>query len=176
VAEQERSYWCGPTAMQMIAWGWRNKYRTQDNWARKLGTTSSGTSMTSMVTVTNKKTGWDLPDYSGPYVALDISHVSFDAWQLMVMDHVVVQRAPIILHVQLLKTYFSYLDHNGSGHFQVGRGYDKRGDKPDLIGYFEPWNQQRFHPDEPYIERLQWRQSYKTYRATLAHYQHNVGV
>jgi hypothetical protein len=176
VAEQERNYYCGPTAMQMIAWGWQGKYKSQDSWAKKLGTTSGGTSITSMVAVTDKRTGWDRPDFSGPYVALDIAHVSFDSWQLLVMDHTVNQRAPMILHVQLLKTFFPYLDHDGSGHFQVGRGYDKRGDKPDLVGYFEPWNQQRFHPDEPFIERVQWRQSYRTYRATLAHYQHNVGV
>jgi hypothetical protein len=176
VAEQERNYWCGPTAMQMIAWGWKGKYRSQEHWAKRLGTTSSGSSITALVRVTNERTGWDLPQYSGPYIALDVKNYSFDAWQLLVMNHVFVQKAPMILHVQLLKQFFAYLDHDGSGHFQVGRGYDKRGDKPDLIGYFEPWNQQRFHPDEPYISRLQWRQSYRTFRATLAHYQHNVGV
>jgi hypothetical protein len=176
VAEQERNYWCGPTAMQMIAWGWKAKYRSQDHWARVLGTTSSGTDMRQMIRTTNQRTGWDRPDYAGPYIALDIRHYTFDAWQLLLMKHVVDLRSPVILHVQLLKEFFPYLDHDGSGHFQVGRGYAERGAKPDLIGYFEPWNQQRFHPDEPFIARLQWRQSYRTYRATLAHYQHNVGV
>ena len=176
VAEQERNYWCGPTAMQMIAWGWKGKYRSQDHWAGKLGTTSRGSSISALVKVTNAKTGWDQPQFAGPYIALDVKQYSFDSWQLLVMKHVVDLHAPLILHVQLLKTYFPYLDHDGSGHFQVGRGYDKRGDQPDLIGYFEPWNQQRFHPDEPFIERVQWRQSYRTFRATLAHYQHNVGI
>jgi hypothetical protein len=92
------------------------------------------------------------------------------------MKHIVDFRAPLILHVVLQKQFFPYLDHDGSGHYQVGRGYDKAGDKPDLIGYFEPWNQQRFHSDEPYIARVQWRSSYQTYRATEAHYQHDVGV
>jgi hypothetical protein len=176
VAEQERTYWCGPTAMQMIAWGWKGKHRSQAHWAERLGTSSSGSSITAMVRVTNDRTGWDLPEYAGPYIALDVKHYSFDAWQLLVMKHVVDLRAPMILHVQLLKQYFPYLDHDGSGHFQVGRGYDKRGGQTDLIGYFEPWNQQRFHPDEPFIARAQWRQSYRTFRATLAHYQHNVGI
>ena len=176
VAEQERNYWCGPTAMQMIAWGWKGKPRSQEHWAAKLGTTSSGSSISALVRVTNAKTGWDRPDYAGPYLAIDVLHYSFDSWQLLVMKHVVDLRSPMILHVQLLKQFFPYLDHDGSGHFQVGRGYDKRGAKPDLIGYFEPWNQQRFHPDQPFIARLQWRQSYRTYRATLAHYQHNVGI
>ena len=176
VAEQERNYWCGPTAMQMIAWGWKGKYRSQEHWAQRLGTTSGGSSITAMVRVTNDRTGWDLPQYAGPYIALDVKHYSFDSWQLLLMKHVVDLRAPMILHVQLLRQFFPYLDHDGSGHFQVGRGYDKRGDKPDLIGYFEPWNQQRFHPDEPFIDRVQWRDAYKSYRANEAHFQHNLGV
>ena len=63
-----------------------------------------------------------------------------------------------------------------SGHFQAGRGYDKRGKKPDLVSYFEPWNQQRFDPSEPYIDRVQWRLGYRSYRANEAHFQHNIGV
>ena len=50
------------------------------------------------------------------------------------------------------------------------------GDRPDRLGYFEPWNQQRFDPSEPYISRVQWRGAYKSYRANQAHFQHNVGV
>ena len=59
---------------------------------------------------------------------------------------------------------------------QVGRCYDKKGTKSDLLGYFEPWNQQRFDPSEPSISRVQWRQAYKSYRANEDHFQHNVGV
>ena len=65
--------------------------------------------------------------------------------------HIVDYRAPVVLHPVLLKQFFPYLDDDGSGHFQVGRGYDKRGDKTPLLGYFEPWDQQRFDPDEPFI-------------------------
>jgi hypothetical protein len=82
----------------------------------------------------------------------------------------------VVLHPVLLTQFYPYLDHDGSGHFQVGRGYEKRGHKPPLLGYFEPWNQQRFHPDEPYISRVQWRNAYKSYRANEAHFQHNLGV
>ena len=74
------------------------------------------------------------------------------------MRHIVDYKAPIVLHPILLKEYYPYLDDDASGHFQVGRGYDKRGSRPLTIGYFEPWNQQRFDPSEPYIDRVQWRQ------------------
>ena len=43
-ADQTRSYWCGPTSMQMIVWGWRGRQQSQDHWADRLNTTSSGTS------------------------------------------------------------------------------------------------------------------------------------
>ena len=42
VAEQTRTYYCGPTSMQMIAWGWTGKAQSQEHWASRLGTTSSG--------------------------------------------------------------------------------------------------------------------------------------
>src|SRR6478735_11984447 len=59
VAEQTRTYWCGPTSMQMIAWGWSHQRHTQQYWANQLGTTSQGTSISAMVSVTNARTGWD---------------------------------------------------------------------------------------------------------------------
>jgi len=89
--------------------------------------------------------------------------------------HVVDYRAPVVLHPVLLQRYFPYLDHDGSGHFQVGRGYRKHHGRT-LLGFFEPWNQRRFHPDEPFIDRVQWRNAYQSYRANQAHFQHNLGV
>jgi Peptidase_C39 like family len=176
VRQQKRTYWCGPTSMQMITWGWSGNRRTQRHWARKLGTTTSGTAITSMVHVVNRYTGWDKASYAGPYITLDISDWSFREWMLLMARHTVDYRAPVILHPVLLTQYYPYLDHDGSGHFQVGRGYRKHGDKTPLLGYFEPWNQQRFHPDEPFIPRVQWRNAYKSYRANQAHFQHNLGV
>jgi hypothetical protein len=81
-----------------------------------------------------------------------------------------------VLHPVLHRAYYPYLDDDASGHFQVGRGYDKNGGRPLLLGYFEPWNQQRFDPSEPAIARVQWRQAYKSYRANQDHAMHNVGV
>lgn len=176
VAEQVRTYWCGPASMRMIVWGWRHRGQTQDHWAERLHTTSSGTSITDMVRVVNQSTGWDRRDHAGPYVVLDIGRYSFSKWMLLMMRHIHDYRAPVVLHPILLKRFYPYLDDDASGHYQVGRGYAKRGDRPDLLGYFEPWNQQRFDPSEPFISRVQWRNAYKSYRGNQAHYAHNVGV
>lgn len=176
VSEQSRTYWCGPTSMQMIAWGWRDKRRNQGHWADRLNTTGSGTSVYDMVRVVNQSTGWDNRRHAGPYIVLDIGDYDFSKWMLLMMRHLADYKAPVVLHPVLLKEFYPYLDDDASGHFQVGRGYAKRGAKPDLIGYFEPWNQQRFDPSEPYISRVQWRSAYKSFRGNQAHYAHNVGV
>jgi hypothetical protein len=176
VAAQHRTYWCGPTSMQMITWGWSGTRRTQGHWAHRLGTTTSGSAITEMVRVVNQDTGYDKEKYAGPYITLDIRDWSFREWRLLMARHVVDYRAPVVLHPVLEKRFYPYLDHDGSGHFQVGRGYEKREGKTPLLGYFEPWNQQRFHPDEPFIDRVQWRDAYKSYRANQAHFQHNLGV
>jgi hypothetical protein len=176
VSEQHRTYWCGPTTMQMITWGWSHTRRSQAHWARRLGTTTSGSAITSMVQVVNQATGYDRASYAGPYITLDIGDWSFKEWRLLMARHFVDYRAPVVLHPVLLKRFFPYLDHDGSGHFQVGRGYKKRDGKTPLLGYFEPWDQQRFHPDEPFIPRVQWRDAYQSYRANEAHFQHNLGV
>jgi hypothetical protein len=175
-SEQTRTYYCGPTTMQMITWGWAGKARSQDYWAHRLGTTTSGTGMTDMVRVVNRATGWDRKSYAGKYVTLDIGGWSYRQWMLLMMRHVADYHAPVVLHPILLKRYYPYLDDDASGHFQVGRGFDKNGKKPATLGYFEPWNQQRFDPSEPYIDRVQWRGAYKSYRANQDHFLHNVGV
>jgi hypothetical protein len=176
VAEQTRSYWCGPTSMQMIEWGWTGTRESQATWASRLDTTTSGTAISDMVSVTNRYTGWDRDDHAGRYITLDISDWTYGQWWLLQMRHYRDYRAPIILHPILLKRWYPYLDDDASGHFQVGRGYDKNGADPNTISYFEPWNQQRFDPSEPYIERVQWRSAYRSYRANQEHFQRNLGV
>ena len=176
VKAQVRTYWCGPATMQMIAWGWSGEKRKQQHWARRLGTTTSGSAISDLVRVVNQDTGWDRGDRAGDYIVLDISDWSFKQWMLLQMRHVKDYRAPLVLHPILLKRFYPYLDDDASGHFQAGRGYDKNGDRPGDISYFEPWNQQRFDRSEPYIERVQWRSAYKSFRANKAHFQQNIGV
>ena len=175
-AEQERTYWCGPTTMQMITWGWQGERKPQGHWANRLGTTTSGTAITDMVHVVNEATGYDRERRAGTYITLDISDWSFGQWALLNMRHIVDYRAPLVLHPILLKKYYPYLDDDASGHFQVGRGFDQNpGGRPKL-GYFEPWDQSKFDPSEPRIARTQWQNAYKSYRANEAHFQHNIGV
>lgn len=175
-SSQSRTYWCGPSSMQMIAWGWQKEPQSQRHWANRLRTTTNGTSIWDMVRVVNQATGYDQKKYAGPYIVLDIGRYTFSKWMTLMMRHIYDYRAPVVLHPVLLKRYYPYLDDDASGHFQVGRGFAKKGKKPDELGYFEPWNQQRFDPSEPYIARVQWRSAYRSFRANKAHFQHNVGV
>jgi len=173
---QNTTYWCGPAAMQAIGWSSQGKRKNQSYWARRLGTTSAGTAITDMVRVINNKTHYDDADHAGPYVVLDISDFTFKQWYRLMMRHVHDYRAPVVLHPVLLKQYYPYLDDDASGHFQVGRGFDQNPGGNPQIGYFEPWDQSKFDPSEPAIGRVQWRNAYRSFRANLEHFQHNVGV
>lgn len=176
VQSQNRTYWCGPTTMQAIAWGSSQKRKDQSFWARRLGTTTAGTAITDMVRVINKFTVYGDRSHAGPYIALDIQDYSFDDWYTLMMRHIHDYSAPVVLHPVLLKRYYPYLQNDASGHFQVGRGFSQKPGRNRKIGYFEPWDQSRFDPSKPYIGRVQWRNAYRSYRANLAHFQSNVGV
>ena len=173
---QNRTYWCGPATMQAIGWGSSKERTDQAVWARRLRTTSAGTAITDLVRVINNHTKYDRKKYAGTYIALDIGDFTFQQWYRLMMRHIHDYRAPVVLHPVLLKQYYPYLDDDASGHFQVGRGYDQNPDGNRQIGYFEPWDQSRFDPSEPAIDRVQWRNAYKSYRANLDHFQQNVGV
>lgn len=176
VNDQRQTYWCGPTTMQMIAWTKKSPMRTQRYWAKRLRTTTSGTNITDMVRVINNKTDWDKPGRAGTYVVLDISDLTYGQWTLLIRRHIWDYRAPMVFHPILLKEFYPYLDDDASGHYQVGRGYDNNPDGPTKVSFFEPWNQQRFDPSEPFIERVQLRSAYKSYRANQEHFLHNMGV
>jgi hypothetical protein len=173
---QNNTYWCGPTAMQAIGWGSQGRRKNQSYWARRLGTTTAGTAITDMVRVVNNKTDYDEPTHAGPYVVVDISDFTFKQWYRLIMRHVHDYQAPVVLHPSLLKQYYPYLDDDASGHFQVGRGFDRNPGGNPQLGWFEPWDQSRFDPSEPAIGRVQWRNAYRSFRANLAHFQHNIGV
>ena len=173
---QNQTYWCGPATMQAIGWGSQGRRKNQSYWARRLGTTSAGTAITDMTRVVNNQTDYDSTEHAGPYVVLDISDFTFKQWYRLMMRHIHDYQAPVVLHPVLLKQYYPYLDDDASGHFQVGRGFDQNPGGNRQIGYFEPWDQSKFDPSEPAIGRVQWRNAYRSYRANLDHFQHNIGV
>nr|WP_300047882.1 hypothetical protein [uncultured Nocardioides sp.] len=173
---QNTTYWCGPATMQAIGWGSQEKRKNQSYWARRLGTTTAGTAITDVVRVVNNKTDYDEDTHAGPYVVLDISDFSFKQWYRLMMRHIHDYQAPVVLHPSLLTQYYPYLDDDASGHFQVGRGFDQNPGGNPQLGYFEPWDQSKFDPSEPAIGRVQWRNAYRSFRANLAHFQHNIGV
>ena len=176
ILAQNQTWWCGPATMQAIGWSSSKKRKNQAFWARRLGTTTDGTAITDMVRVVNDKTIYAGADKAGPYIVLDISDFTFKQWYRLMMRHVHDYRAPVVLHPVLLKQYYPYLDDDASGHFQVGRGFDQNPGGNPQLGWFEPWDQSRFDPSEPAIGRVQWRNAYRSYRANLDHFQHNLGV
>lgn len=177
--QQNRSYWCGPATMQLIAWGWHGgkKPRRQKLWARRLGTTTSGTSIGNMVKNVNKFTGFDRKRFAGRYIVLDISDWKYGKWLRLHRRHYAQYKAPIVMHPVLKARYFPYLKGwSGSGHFQVGRGYNNRGKNPATLGLFEPYNPRRFNSSAPYVARLQYPRAYPNYLANQDHPQQNIGV
>ena len=127
VAEQHRTYWCGPTSMQMIAWGWSGRpAHARATGPTELGTTTSGT-------VDHRHGPRGQPAHRLGQARATPARTSrstsatgrFQQWMLLMMRHIVDYRAPVILHPILLKQFYPYLDDDGSGHFQVGRGYDR---------------------------------------------------
>ena len=77
---QSHSWWCGPAAMQTIAWGWRHKTgEPPSRWAR----TASAPPPTAKrrhrhrAAWSTASTGYDSPRRAGPYVVLDISGLAY---------------------------------------------------------------------------------------------------
>ena len=158
-AEQTTTYWCGPTTMQMIAWGWHGVRRSQGHWANRLGTTTSGTAITQMVRVVNESTGWDRASRAGTYPPWN-SDWSFGKWSLLTCATCGLPR-PTVLHPVLLKKYYPYLDDDASGHFQVGRGYNKNGPGRCGSATSNRGTSSGSIPPSPTSGRVQWRDAYR---------------
>ncbi|WGX95858.1 hypothetical protein [Nocardioides sp. L-11A] len=181
VSEQETTYWCGPTTLQMMAWNYGSHAKVaQSTWATRLNTTTAGTAITDMVRVINNNgqlSKW-VTQQDSNYVTLNIGSYTYAQWYQLNVNHYSTWSTPVVLHPILLKKYYPYLDDNGSGHFQLGRGWDFESHKTDSwqLKYYEPWNQQRFNPSEPFIPRKQKRWAKNSYLANKEHFQHNIGV
>ncbi|MFI7062931.1 C39 family peptidase [Kribbella sp. NPDC050124] len=169
---QEKGYWCGPATFQSIDWADDQQRDTQASWAKDLGTTSSGTAITAMVKQTNLKTNWDLA--AGTYIVQSVGHWNAQKFFTVHQNHLGDgQPAPIIEHTQLLKRYFPYLAFNHSGHYQVGRGYDKA---KGTIAIFEVFNERRFNSRGNVTDGPKNIPATALFNATLANSFQNIGL
>jgi hypothetical protein len=174
--KQSESYWCGPATFQMIEWADDDTKQTQQHWADELGTTSSGTAITAMVSKTNSLTRWD--NAAGTYVTQDVSEWDADdLWGVHVSHLDDGTPAPIIEHPELLTTYFTYLSHSGDGHFQVGRGFQQlAGSSLRSVAIFEPWNEADFYAGGNTTWGPQLVPASKLLNATKANSLNNLGL
>jgi hypothetical protein len=169
---QDRGYWCGPATFQSIDWADDKQKDTQASWAKDLGATSSGTAISAMVKQTNLKTNWDLA--AGTYIVQNVSHWTPAKFLQVHQNHLGDGApAPVIEHVQLLKRYFPYLAFNHSGHYQVGRGYNK---KAGTIGIFEVFNERRFNSRGNKTDGPRNIPATAMFNATLANQFKNIGL
>lgn len=169
---QERSYWCGPATFQSIDWADDNQKDTQLSWASDLGTTTSGTAISSMVSQTNIKTNWDIN--AGTYIVQGVSTWTWSKFFTVHQTHIGDgTAAPIIEHPQLLRRYFPYLRYDHSGHFQVGRGYSIPN---GTITIFEVFNERRFNSTGNITNGSKNIPAATMFNATLANAFKNVGL
>ncbi|TDO47056.1 peptidase C39-like protein [Kribbella sp. VKM Ac-2571] len=168
---QEKGYWCGPATFQSIDWADDNQKDTQASWAKDLGSTSSGTAISAMVKQTNLKTAW--PKTAGTYIVQSVSNWNAQTFFTVHQKHLGVYKAPVIEHVQLLKRYFPYLAFNHSGHYQVGRGYDKA---KGTIAIFEVFNERRFNSRGNVTDGPKNIPASALFNATLANSFKNIGL
>ena len=168
---QEKGYWCGPATFQSIDWADDNQKDTQASWAKDLGSTTSGPAISAMVQQTNLKTNWDKP--AGVYIVQSVSHWNAQTFFTVHQKHLGVYKAPVIEHVQLLKRYFPYLAFNHSGHYQVGRGYDRA---KGTIGIYEVFNERRFNSRGNVTDGPKNVPASALFNATLANSFQNIGL
>lgn len=168
---QEKGYWCGPATFQSIDWADDNQKDTQASWAKDLGSTTSGTGISAMVKQTNLKTNWDKP--AGAYIVQNVSGWNAQTFFTVHQKHLGVYKAPVIEHTQLLKRYFPYLAFNHSGHYQVGRGYDKA---KGTIAIYEVFNERRFNSRGNVTDGPKNIPATALFNATLANSFQNIGL
>ncbi|GAA2825126.1 hypothetical protein [Kribbella solani] len=168
---QEKGYWCGPATFQSIDWADDKQKDTQASWAKDLGSTTGGTAISAMVQQTNLKTGW--PKSAGTYIVQNVSGWNAQTFFAVHQKHLGVYKAPVIEHVQLLKRYFPYLAFNHSGHYQVGRGYNKAN---GTIAIFEVFNERRFNSRGNVTDGPKNIPASALFNATLANSFQNIGL
>ncbi|CAM5786312.1 Peptidase C39-like domain-containing protein OS=Cellulomonas persica OX=76861 GN=CPE01_12780 PE=4 SV=1 [Cellulomonas persica] len=138
--DQKTSYWCGPATMEMMDLGDGGSLRTQAKWAELLGTTTDGTGIGAMKDGMNAYTTWD--NTAGKYVTVDLSDRTASWFFSAHRTRVGFTKSPVVEHVQLLMKYFSYLNYNHGGHYQVGRGYSST--TGNVIGIIDPYDERDY--------------------------------
>ena len=133
---QENGHYCGPATMQSIDWADDGGKDSQATWARLLGTTTNGTYIGSMTSVTNSSTNWDSLNTGGTYTIVSTTGRDAAWFKNVHQIRIGYYGGPVIEHVKLRKTYFWYLISDHGGHYQTGRGYDAT-----TVGIFEPFHE-----------------------------------
>ena len=139
---QIRNYWCGPATMQSIDGGDpqdTDGFDPQSDWAKTLGTTRDGTSLSSVNRAINRWTSWD--DRATRYTAVSVKGWSTNRFYGAVTHQVGFLSAPWIQHPKLLAKYHHYVKYDHGGHLQVGRGYERNPDGSRFVHLLEPYNE-----------------------------------
>lgn len=142
--KQPNSYYCGPTAMAILAWndpvkGNTAHYNEPSFWAPKLGTTTNGTSITAIVPQINQNlTGWT--GRVGAFAVVSIATWNEARWKSLFQNHIGANLTPILLHPWLPSMSYWPSGSSAGGHFNVGRSYNFTSTSSVnwTIGIYEP--------------------------------------
>ena len=141
--KQKKSYYCGPATVAMMAANnpGSKKSADQNYWAKRLGTTTSGTSLQSIVRVVNADlTGWTKRNKG--YRIHNISGWSNENWRNAVRTNVGKQGAPIILHPRVNSSTTKYYSgkYDAKSHYTALIGFQELSNGFMTTAIAEPWN------------------------------------
>ena len=144
--KQSTGYYCGPATAAMFAWNdpvvGNTVSHSQSTWAGYLGTTTSGTAITSMVAqINNRLPGWR--NRVNTYIVGSIATWSLSTWQTRVSTTIGSYQAPLLLHPVLTSGNSSYIPAgwNTGGHLNMGEGYGRDiNTNAQYVRVFEPYS------------------------------------
>lgn len=115
VYRQETGYWCGPATVKQVLQFINKTSSSQQYYADKLGTTTSGTDMTVIPSVLNNHQS------RNTYVMTKVIHQS--NWSMYLRESTR-NRVPVILDIKVLSE--DGWPYTTAGHFLCTTGYDER--------------------------------------------------
>ena len=173
---QNQTYWCGPATLQAIGWSSQGKRKTQAYWARRLGTTvrrhrdhrhGARHQPQDRLRRDDRRRALRRARHQRLHLQAVVPRDDAPRHRLPGAGRPPPRAAQAVLPLPRRRRERAL---PGRPRLRPGPDGNRK------IGYFEPWDQSRFDPSEPAIERVQWRNAYKSYRANLDHFQHNLGV